>query len=132
MFKTVTQYRAREVTEASPYIYIYIYINTPIYPLYKPATNYCPENGLNLMFIMECPNIYKIFPSLVLHPTLTRTDSYQQADTLVKSRFLPGDGLTKLFFFSPDHSFFTFFIANHKPSQQMKTLSRLSLPCGVE
>ena len=48
-----------------------IYTRTHHYIPSWPASYHCPENGLNHMRIMKCPNVYKIFPSSVLHLTST-------------------------------------------------------------
>ena len=53
------------MTEASQNIYV------PIYPLAGPVTNHCPENGFNHIRVMECSNVYKISPFLVLYLTST-------------------------------------------------------------
>ena len=50
-------------THTHIYIYIYIYTLTNI-SIPGPATNHSPENGLNHMHIIECPNDHKICPSL--------------------------------------------------------------------
>ena len=72
----VTQYKSRDMTEASwcIYIYIYIYAHTNV-SIPGPATNHCPENVLNHMCVIEHPNDHKTSPSSVLHLTSTHNST---------------------------------------------------------
>ena len=74
--EVTAQYRPCDFTKTSLNIYIYIYIYTNI-SILGPATKHCPENGLNLMRVMECPNDHKISPSSILHlPSTCNSTGY--------------------------------------------------------